>query len=184
MALKEKSHRHPTPLGLWKSTARSLPTVASRLLGRHSCWCYLGTFWGSSLTLCSLSEYFFDPEKLLDLTQTIWPIPSDFLSKLWKNFASLSKLFFWSHTLTIAMEKLTKPVSIKQTQSLPVTGITQCIFSPRVFWRLIWRGSSTERTLDLLSEEPPLTHWLWNHRQVTSVLWTSLFSTSKRDSFS
>lgn len=80
------------------------------------------------------------------------------------------------------MEKLTEPVSIKQTQSLPGTGISQCIFSPRFFWHLIWRGRQQKRTLDLLSEEPPLT--LWNHGQVTSFLWTLLSSVSGRDSFS
>lgn len=151
MALKEKSHHlHPTPAGLWKSIAHPyLQSVASRLLSSHSCWCCLGTFRGSSLTLCPLSAYFFDPENLLDLTHTIRPIPSDFLSKLWKNFASLSKLFFWSYTLTVAMEKLTEPVSIKQTQSLPGTGITQCIFSPRVFWHLIWRGRQHGKNLGL-----------------------------------
>lgn len=160
-----------------------LQSVASRPLSSHSCWGYLGTFRGSSLTLGPLSAHFFDPENLLDLTHTIRPIPSDFLSKLWKNFASLSKLFFWSHTLTVAMEKLTEPVSIKQTQSLPVTGITQCIFSPGVFWHLIWRGRQHGKNLGLAIRRAT-THWLWNHRQVTSFLWTSLFSISKQDSFS
>lgn len=30
MALKEKSHLHPTPLGLGESTARSLPTISEQ----------------------------------------------------------------------------------------------------------------------------------------------------------
>lgn len=111
----------------------------------------------------------------------IRPSSSDFLSKLWKNVASLQSCSS-GLTLTVAMEKLTEPVSIKQTQSLPGTGISQCIFSPRFFWHLIWRGRQHRKNLGLAIRRAT-THWLWNHRQVTSFLWTLLSSTSERDSF-
>ena len=159
MALKEKSHHlHPTPVGLWKSTARSLPTISGQQAAEQPQLLVLPR------NLSGIYSHFVSFVCILLWSRKPPGFDSYNQNYSFRLLVKTVKEFCFSFKAVLLVSHSSRSYGeadrtcFHKTNTIPPSYWYNSVYSQP--WNLLasdLRGGSRERTLDLLSKEPPLT---------------------------